>query len=116
MDNAYPTAEHGLLREQWRASLRAKSSPHALAWETAGHTPREVLRKMGRAGMLGPMFDVRWHAARCLDEVLQTCQQVHVGMGYMRGTPIVRLWRAARILAIGGGATAVMLDEAAKRY
>ena len=27
-----------------------------------------------------------------------------------------RLWRDARILAIGGGATEVMLDEAAKRY
>lgn len=28
----------------------------------------------------------------------------------------LRLWRDARILAIGGGATEVMLDEAAKRY
>ena len=31
-------------------------------------------------------------------------------------TAIERLWRDARILAIGGGATEVMLDEAAKRY
>ena len=45
-----------------------------------------------------------------------TCQQFHGGMGYMRGTAIERLWRDARILAIGGGATEVMLDEAAKRY
>jgi acyl-CoA dehydrogenase len=37
-------------------------------------------------------------------------------MGYMRETAIERLWRDARILAIGGGATEVMLDEAAKRY
>jgi acyl-CoA dehydrogenase len=29
---------------------------------------------------------------------------------------IERLWRDARILAIGGGATEVMLDEVAKRY
>ena len=49
-------------------------------------------------------------------EVTQTCQQFHGGMGYMRGTPIERLWRDARVLAIGGGATEVMLDEAAKRY
>jgi acyl-CoA dehydrogenase len=49
-------------------------------------------------------------------EVTTTCQQFHGGMGYMRGTPIERLWRDARILAIGGGATEVMLDEAAKRY
>jgi acyl-CoA dehydrogenase len=51
-----------------------------------------------------------------VNEVVQTCQQFHGGMGYMRGTAIERLWRDARILAIGGGATEVMLDEAAKRY
>jgi acyl-CoA dehydrogenase len=50
------------------------------------------------------------------NEVVQTCQQFHGGMGYMRDMPIERLWRDARILAIGGGATEVMLDEAAKRY
>jgi acyl-CoA dehydrogenase len=51
-----------------------------------------------------------------VNEVLATCQQFHGGVGYMRGTVIERLWRDARILAIGGGATEVMLDEAAKRY
>ncbi len=51
-----------------------------------------------------------------VNEVTLGCQQVHGGMGYMRGTPIERLWRDARVLAIGGGATEVMLDEAAKRY
>lgn len=51
-----------------------------------------------------------------VNEVLLGCQQFHGGMGYMRGTPIERLWRDARILAVGGGATEVMLDEAAKRY
>ena len=54
--------------------------------------------------------------AELVNEVVQTCQQFHGGMGYMRGTAIERLWRDARILAIGGGATEVMLDEAAKRY
>ena len=51
-----------------------------------------------------------------VNEVVAACQQLHGGMGYMRGTPIERLWRDARVLAIGGGATEVMLDEAAKRY
>ena len=51
-----------------------------------------------------------------VNEVVQGCQQFHGGMGYMRGMAIERLWRDARILAIGGGATEVMLDEAAKRY
>ena len=51
-----------------------------------------------------------------VNEVVQACQQFHGGMGYMRGTAIERLWRDARVLAIGGGATEVMLDEVAKRY
>jgi acyl-CoA dehydrogenase len=51
-----------------------------------------------------------------VNEVVQGCQQFHGGMGYMRGMAIERLWRDARILSIGGGATEVMLDEAAKRY
>jgi acyl-CoA dehydrogenase len=50
------------------------------------------------------------------NEVLQTCQQFHGGMGFMRETAIERLWRDARVLAIGGGATEVMLEEVAKRY
>src|SRR5436190_1123885 len=51
-----------------------------------------------------------------VNEVVATCQQFHGGMGYMRETAIERLWRDARVLAIGGGATEVMLDEVAKRY
>ncbi len=51
-----------------------------------------------------------------VNEVVQSCQQFHGGMGYMRDTAIERLWRDARVLAIGGGATEVMLDEVAKRY
>lgn len=49
------------------------------------------------------------------NEVAYACQQFHGGMGYIRETAIERLWRDARILAIGGGATEVMLEEAAKR-
>jgi acyl-CoA dehydrogenase len=51
-----------------------------------------------------------------VNEVVQACQQFHGGMGYMRETAIERLWRDARVLAIGGGATEVMLEEVAKRY
>ncbi len=51
-----------------------------------------------------------------VNEVLQTCQQFHGGMGYMRETAIERLWRDARVLGIGGGATEVMMEEVAKRY
>ena len=48
--------------------------------------------------------------------VVHGCLQLHGGTGFMRGTPIERMVRDARVLTIGGGATEVMLDEAAKRY
>ncbi|MDB5889419.1 MAG: acyl-CoA dehydrogenase [Polaromonas sp.] len=51
-----------------------------------------------------------------VNEVLQTCQQFHGGMGFIRETAIERLWRDSRVLGIGGGATEVMLEEVAKRY
>ena len=51
-----------------------------------------------------------------VNEVVQTCQQFHGGMGFIRETAIERLWRDARVLAIGGGATEVMLEEVANRY
>jgi acyl-CoA dehydrogenase len=49
------------------------------------------------------------------NDVMYDCQQFHGGMGYMRESPIERMVRDARVLAIGGGATEVMLEEVAKR-
>jgi acyl-CoA dehydrogenase len=50
-----------------------------------------------------------------VNEVMYDCVQFHGGMGYMRESAIERMARDARIQAIGGGATEVMLDEVAKR-
>ena len=51
-----------------------------------------------------------------LGRVTDQALQIFGGMGLMAQLPIERLWRDARVLAIGGGATEVMLDEAARRY
>src|SRR3954469_20582866 len=56
MDNVYITPEHELLREQIARFIAREVEPHALAWEDAGMTPREVLRKLGAAGLLGLMY------------------------------------------------------------
>ena len=54
-------------------------------------------------------------AGELANDVAYACQQCHGGIGYIRNAAIERLWRDARILSIGGGATEVMLEEAAKR-
>ncbi len=50
-----------------------------------------------------------------VNQVVYDCQQVHGGMGSMRGSESERMARDARVQAIGGGATEVMLEEIAKR-
>jgi acyl-CoA dehydrogenase len=50
-----------------------------------------------------------------VNEVMYDCVQFHGGLGLMRESAIERMSRDARIQAIGGGATEVMLEEVAKR-
>ena len=40
--------------------------------------------------------------------------QLHGGVGYLHGTEVERHYRDARILPIGGGATEVLTDLAAR--
>lgn len=54
-------------------------------------------------------------AGTLVNEVMYDCLQLHGGMGYIRETAIERMARDARVQAIGGGATEVMLEEVAKR-
>jgi acyl-CoA dehydrogenase len=59
---------------------------------------------------------VKAHCAEVAQEVMYNCQQFHGGMGYIREGAIERMVRDARLHAIGGGATEVMLEEVAKRW
>jgi acyl-CoA dehydrogenase len=58
---------------------------------------------------------VKAYCGELVNEVMYACVQCHGGAGYMRGSAIERMSRDARIQAIGGGATEVMLEEVAKR-
>lgn len=54
-------------------------------------------------------------AVAACDSVVYDAVQLHGGLGYMRGPEVEMHARDARILGIGGGATEVMTDLAAKR-
>ncbi|MFW2355973.1 acyl-CoA dehydrogenase family protein [Hydrogenophaga sp.] len=102
----------------WRAAGQPQGSPAP----SGGSGPREA----GERGGSGPFTQghdivqevsmLKALTGELVNEVVQTCQQFHGGMGFIRETAIERLWRDARVLAIGGGATEVMLEEVAKRY
>ena len=74
------------------------------AWLTA--EGRDCVREVSQLKAL---------AGELANDVAYASQQCYGGVGYIRETAIERLWRDARILSIGGGATEVMLEEAAKR-
>ena len=61
------------------------------------------------------MSGVKAFGAEAVNQIMYDCVQFHGGMGYMRETPVERMYRDARINSIGGGATEVMLEEVAKR-
>jgi acyl-CoA dehydrogenase len=58
---------------------------------------------------------VKAYCGELVNEVMYDCLQFHGGMGFMRESAIERMARDARVQAIGGGATEVMLEEVAKR-
>lgn len=76
---------------------------------------REVARRYasGEEAILAAVQAKKTAVAAC-DEVVDRAVQLHGGMGYMRESEVERHYRDARVLGIGGGATEVMDDLAAK--
>lgn len=50
--NFFFDEEHHLLRAQVRRFVEEEIKPYADRWEEEGHTPREILRKMGDLWLL----------------------------------------------------------------
>ncbi|MCL4157773.1 UNVERIFIED_CONTAM: hypothetical protein GTU68_005572 [Idotea baltica] len=82
----------------------ARASMYHAAW--LGENGQDNVKAMSGAKAFG---------TEAVMEVMYDCVQFHGGMGYIRETPVERMYRDARILTIGGGATEVMLEEVAKR-
>ena len=61
--SVHTRAEHDDLRRQVARFIASEVEPHALEWDEAGSTPREVLRKMGALGWLGMMYSPEYGAA-----------------------------------------------------
>ena len=63
MDSIYITPEHELLREQVARFIAREVEPRADEWEEQGFVPRDVLRRMGQAGLFGLMYESKWGGA-----------------------------------------------------
>src|SRR5437763_8774727 len=63
MTSIYDTPEQELLRDQVARFLAREVEPHGQAWEEQGLVPREVLRRMGAAGLLGLTWEPEYGGA-----------------------------------------------------
>ena len=106
----------------YHCAWRAAGQPQGTPAPSGGSDPRTAGERGGQSfltqghDIVQEVSMLKALTGELVNEVLQTCQQFHGGMGFIRETPIERLWRDARVLGIGGGATEVMLEEVAKRY
>jgi acyl-CoA dehydrogenase len=59
----YDTPEYDTLRDQVAKFIAREVEPHADKWEEQGFVPREVLRRMGQAGLFGLMYESAYGGA-----------------------------------------------------
>src|SRR6476660_6908082 len=83
--------------------------------EVARTYTREVARRhVAGENVIAEACLAKQTAVEAAVAVCDTAVQLHGGAGYLRGTEVERHYRDARILPIGGGATEVLTDLAAK--
>ena len=83
--------------------------------EVARTYTREVARRhVAGESVIAEACLAKQTAVDCATYVCDQAVQLHGGTGYMHGTEVERHYRDARILPIGGGASEVLADLAAK--
>ncbi len=78
------------------------------------YTHAVVARHVAGESVIAEAALAKQTAVDCSTFVCDQAVQLHGGTGYMHGTEVERHYRDARILPIGGGATEVLTDLAAK--
>ncbi len=98
-----------------RQVVRHKLVEMAQAVDVARTYTRYVMERANAGEMIVPQVCIaKKQATDACSFVVDEAVQLHGGLGYMRESEVDRHYRDARILPIGGGATEVMMDLAAK--
>jgi acyl-CoA dehydrogenase len=103
-----PLWEKQAIRQRLAMALAKVEAARQLVYRTAWMDAqgRECVKEVSMVKAL---------CGELVNQVMYECQQFHGGFGYIRESAIERMVRDARVHAIGGGATEVMLEEVAKR-
>ncbi len=103
-----PLWDKGAIRQRLAMAASQVEAARHLVWHAAwldanGH---DCVREVSMVKAL---------TGEMVNKVLYECTQFFGGMGFMRENPVERMYRDARVMSIGGGASEVMLEEVAKR-
>ena len=104
---ANQVVQHKLV-EMHRQVEVARTYTHAVAARHVAGRPEDGATLIAEACL------AKQTAVDCATDVCDQAVQLHGGTGYQHGTEVERHYRDARILPIGGGATEVLTDLAAK--
>jgi acyl-CoA dehydrogenase len=115
------TAEYARLRETFGKPLIANQvvrhklvEMHRLVEVARSYTREVAARHVAGENVVAEACLAKQTAVEACEQVVDQAVQVHGGTGYMHGTEVERHYRDSRILPIGGGATDVLTDLAAR--
>jgi acyl-CoA dehydrogenase len=87
---------------------------HRLVEVARTYTREVAARHVAGESVIAEACLAKQTAVEACEAVVDQAVQVHGGTGYMHGTEVERHYRDSRILPIGGGATEVLTDLAAR--
>ncbi len=87
---------------------------HRLVEVAKTYTREVVARHVAGEKLIAEACLAKQTAVEACEAVVDEAVQIHGGAGYMHGTEVERHYRDSRILPIGGGATEVLTDLAAR--
>jgi acyl-CoA dehydrogenase len=87
---------------------------HRLVEVARAYTREVAARHVAGENVIAEACLAKQTAVEACEAVVDHAVQIHGGTGYMHGTEVERHYRDSRILPIGGGATEVLTDLAAR--
>ncbi|QWC86259.1 acyl-CoA dehydrogenase family protein [Nocardioidaceae bacterium] len=105
-----PLTDRQVVQHKLVAMRREVEVARAYTW----HVVRRHQAAGGTGDVIAEACLAKQTAVEACERVVDQAVQIHGGAGYLHGTEVERHYRDSRILPIGGGATEVLTDLAAK--
>ena len=111
-----PLIHRQLVRHKLVALETAQRAAHAFLLQTAQAVDAAEAAGDGKdADLVADVCMVKNHCTAMLEQVAGEAVQLLGGMGYMQGVRVERIFRETKVLSIGGGASEVLAELAAKQ-